>query len=210
MPDCVLAIETSTARGGVAAVCGSEVCFEQTFTSERSHNSQLFVPLKTALDHCAEHLRLLVVGTGPASYTGVRIGIAAAQGVALSRSVPVIGLPSVLAVSHAGESFMVCGDARRGVFFVAEVCHTRLRGEIVTLDAAALRRYREQHGSIPWFTFDSKPPLELSGVTVTQPSVAVLASIAATLPRDEILALAEKPLEPLYLSAPFVTMPKKS
>ena len=104
MPDAILAIETSTALGGVAVVRDGEVCFEKTFSSERSHNSQLFAPLREALAVAGDTLRAVVVGTGPASYTGVRIGIAAAQGIAVSREVPVIGLPSVLSSSRVNLS----------------------------------------------------------------------------------------------------------
>src|SRR5437868_3831124 len=116
----VLAIETSTARGGVALVRDGEVMFERHFVSERSHNSQLFSPLGDALRLGGRDLRAIVVGIGPGSYTGARIGIAAAQGIALSRKVPVIGLRSVLApvANEPPREFVVCGDARRGMYFV--------------------------------------------------------------------------------------------
>ncbi len=119
----ILAIETATARGGVAVVRDGGVVFERHFVSERSHNSQLFAPLSEALRLYSSDLRCIVVGIGPGSYTGARIGIAAAQGLGLSRDVPVIGLLSVLAPEAAEEppEFVVCGDARRGKFFTARV-----------------------------------------------------------------------------------------
>lgn len=209
----ILAIETSTPLGSVAAVRGDEACFEKSFTSERSHNSQLFAPLREALDASESSLRAIVVGTGPASYTGVRIGIAAAQGLALSRNIPVIGLPSVLAADVASASagrFFVCGDARRGSFFVAEVREGALTADILTMDAEGLRRrHAESHESAPWFTFDPKPPLALPDVGCVSPSASRLARIAASLSDEELQRLALQILEPIYLSAPFVTMPRK-
>jgi tRNA threonylcarbamoyladenosine biosynthesis protein TsaB len=215
MPDCVLAIETSTPRGSVAVVKrDATVVYERSFSSERSHNSQLFEPLREALEKCGDDLRAIVVGTGPASYTGVRIGIAAAQGVAMSRGVPLVGLPSVLApevegVVSGGEKFVVCGDARRGKFFVAEVSDGALVGAVVTMDADA---FREKHVSrevdTPWYTYDANVPLGLEGVRCAMPSATKLAGIAARMTNDEIAALAKQVLEPVYLAEAFVTQPK--
>jgi tRNA threonylcarbamoyl adenosine modification protein YeaZ len=193
----------------VAVICGDEIRFEKSFTSERSHNSQLFAPLREALTASGASLRAIVVGTGPASYTGVRIGIAAAQGLALSRGVPVIGLPSVLAVACPdAPSYCVCGDARRGSYFVAAICDGALAGDIAMLDADGLRRrHAAPRTPSPWFTFDAKPPLNLEGVPCVSPSASRLAAIAASLSDDELKRRAQEPLEPVYLSAPFVTMP---
>ena len=105
----LLAIELSTPHGSVAVVADGEVVFECSFESKRSHNAQLFEPLAEALKVAGSALGGVVVGTGPGSYTGVRIGIAAAQGVGLSRSVPVMGMSSLLAATDADE-FVVIGD----------------------------------------------------------------------------------------------------
>ncbi len=213
MPDCVLAIETSTPRGSVAAVRGDgTVAYERSFSSERSHNSQLFEPLREALEKCGDDLRAIVVGTGPASYTGVRIGIAAAQGIAMSRHVPLIGLPSVLAPevdARDGNAFVVCGDARRGSFFVAEISQGAPVNGVELMDAEQFReRYAGRPMDTPWYTFDVKPPLALEDIVCVSPSAVRLAQIAAGLPPDEMARLAGLPLEPVYLAAAYVTQPK--
>ena len=208
----ILAIETSTPFGSVAVVRGEEIIFERSFTSERSHNSQLFAPLREVLENCSGSLRAIVVGIGPASYTGVRIGIAAAQGLALSLNVPVLGWPSVAAVEPhpASPSYHVCGDARRGTFFLAEIRNRKLAGSIATLDADTFRRmHAAASPDDPWFTFDPKPPLQLGGIHCVRPAASELALAAAKLSDEELHQLAHQPLEPLYLSAPFVTMPRK-
>ena len=74
-----LAIETSTTRGSIALTRDGEVLLEQSFASERSHNSQIFAPLGEALELAIPEL--IAVGTGPGSYTGARIGIAAGIGI---------------------------------------------------------------------------------------------------------------------------------
>jgi tRNA threonylcarbamoyl adenosine modification protein YeaZ len=214
MPDCILAIETSSPRGSVAVVKGdATVVYERSFSSERSHNSQLFEPLREALEQCGDDLRAIVVGTGPASYTGVRIGISAAQGVAISRGVPLIGLPSVLAPEVDGvvsSKFVVCGDARRGKYFVVEVSGGTLVGQVDTMDADA---FREKHATretdTPWYTYDAEAPLELEGVVCVMPSAVILAEIAAGMTDEEIAAQAKRVLEPVYLAEAFVTQPKR-
>jgi tRNA threonylcarbamoyladenosine biosynthesis protein TsaB len=60
-------------------------------------------------------LTRLAVTTGPGSFTGVRIGLSAARGLGLALGVPVIGVPTLLALSlatHGASAVML--DARRG------------------------------------------------------------------------------------------------
>jgi tRNA threonylcarbamoyladenosine biosynthesis protein TsaB len=211
MPSC-LAIETATARGGVAVVRDRAVVFERHFVSERSHNSQLFSPLSEALTLCRPDLRVIVVGTGPGSYTGARIGIAAAQGLGLSLNVPVIGLLSVLAPDAEAlpREFVVCGDARRGRFFTARVRNGLLEGEITLHDHDEFAERRARDAALAWFSYDSKAPLELEGITLTSPSTARLALLASNMTDEAVWSLEEQPLEPHYLAAPFVTKAKAS
>ncbi|MGV8856087.1 MAG: tRNA (adenosine(37)-N6)-threonylcarbamoyltransferase complex dimerization subunit type 1 TsaB [Devosia sp.] len=60
-------------------------------------------------------LSRVVTTTGPGSFTGLRIGLSAARGIGLARNIPVIGVPSLLALSLsvAGPSTVLL-DARRG------------------------------------------------------------------------------------------------
>lgn len=212
MSPCILAIDTSTAHGHVAVVDGSGVTlFENTFSSHRSHNSQLFAPLREALAVCDQKPRLIVVGTGPGSYTGVRIGIAAVQGLAWSCQAPVIGLPSVLApaVDDLPAEFVLCGDARRGMFYAAHVKKGRLLEAVVQMDKPAFDTRYQTLADKPWFTFDEKPPMDLSIVRMVKPSACVLAKLAAGMSEAEIKTLSTALMEPVYLSAPFVTTAKK-
>lgn len=212
MSHCILAIDTSTAHGHVAVVDREgATLFENTFSSHRSHNSQLFAPLREALAVCDQKPRLIVVGTGPGSYTGVRIGIAAVQGLAWSCQAPVIGLPSVLApaVPELPGEFVLCGDARRGMFYAAHVKQGRLLEEVAQMDQESFESRHLALADRRWFTFDEKPPMGLGNVSTVKPSACILATIAASMVESEIKTLTTVLMEPVYLSAPFVTTAKK-
>jgi tRNA threonylcarbamoyladenosine biosynthesis protein TsaB len=208
MSSCVLALDTSTPRGGVAVVRGDEVVYARSFGSQRSHNSELFAPLGEALELCRDDLELIVVGTGPGSYTGVRIGIAAAQGLAFSRKVPVIGLSSLLApdVVSVPLDYIVCGDARRGQFYIATLHNEALSGEMALLNAEEFFQARKADKERLWLSYDEKVPLSLEGVTLVKPSAVRLAKLGVKGVTSEVGHV----LEPHYLSAPFITMPKST
>lgn len=209
MKQAILAIELSTPTGGLAVLRGGAVLYEGAFTSNRSHNSMLYAPLAEALAAAGDTLGLIVVGTGPGSYTGVRIGIAAAHGVALSRHVPVIGWPSLAALSPV-EAYHVAGDARRGKFYTGRIELGRMAGEIVLRDEADFRAWHEARAAgEPCFTSDAAVPLGLAGVEAAQPSALLLARLAAGLEADEIGRLAGMELEPFYLTEAFITKAKK-
>ena len=124
-----LVIETSTPRASLATI-GPGGHFEQReFTSDRSHNAVLFAPLQELLDgRGGVETGLVLVGSGPGSYSGTRVGIAAAQGVAIACGCPAVAVPSILAVpsAHGGAPCLAIGDARRGSFWTARMENSRL------------------------------------------------------------------------------------
>jgi tRNA threonylcarbamoyladenosine biosynthesis protein TsaB len=200
----ILALETSTPRGSLALWRDGAVAVREEFQSDRAHNSVLFAPLERVLRE-ARSLRCIVCGTGPGSYTGVRVGIAAAIGVSLAKKAPLIGLPSVLALDAV--RYAVCGDARRGAWWWAEVEN----GMLTVPPAAAsleesIARAGEWNG--PIFTTDVASPPFCEAVSAS-PDASHLAMRAAALSGEEIAHLAALPVEPWYLTAPFVTVSKK-
>lgn len=201
----VLAIDLSSTRGVIAVRREGTLIYEAYFTAERSHNAQLFAPLAQALEAMGTGPAVIVIGTGPGSYTGVRIAIAAAQGLSLSRGWPVIGWPSIT-TAPAADGYVI-GDARRGMYYVTSV-KQRLLGPIEIVDAETAQARVQSGGD--WFSFDVRIPLGLPKVKLCPPEASVLADIAAELPDEEIHAQSARPLEPVYLQDAFITTAKKA
>jgi tRNA threonylcarbamoyladenosine biosynthesis protein TsaB len=139
MAACSLVIETCTAHASIALVGPDGDIDERSFRSDRNHNALLFEPLRELLDLKSRlEIGLVVVGSGPGSYSGTRVGIAAAQGVAIALGCPAVAVPSLLAVSAAenGARCLAIGDARRGSFWTAEIENLRLLDDPALCDAA--------------------------------------------------------------------------
>jgi len=70
-----------------------------------------------------EHITGIIVGDGPGSFTGLRIGWAAAKGLAHEREIPLIAIPSLLGAAamsaEATSPVAACYDALRGQVFGA-------------------------------------------------------------------------------------------
>ena len=208
----ILAIESSVPNASLALFDpkSSTVVWTAEFTSQRAHNAVIFEPLKEALDRCGRKLELIVIGRGPGSYGGVRVGIAVANGLSLALGAPVVGLSSLEAIDTEATDYAVIGDARRQSWFVARIISGVLSAEpeLVTqqglVDDLTLLSQQE----IPVFTSDPVVADAFESVTLAQPVAERLARRAAVLSAEDIARRAVEPLEPHYLRAPYITMPK--
>lgn len=93
----LLALDTSTRKIGIALYDGSQVLHESVWTSENYHTVELAPAIETALQqggYDIKEIQALAVALGPGSYTGLRIGLAVAKGLAMSRGLPLIGVPT--------------------------------------------------------------------------------------------------------------------
>ena len=67
-----------------------------------------------------EHVGQIVVGCGPGSFTGLRIGIATARGLALALAVPCAGVSTLAALAAGAPGALALIDARRGELFALD------------------------------------------------------------------------------------------
>ncbi len=94
----LLALDTSTRRIGVALYDAAQVLFETMWTSNFHHTVELAPAVQRALRHAGrsmDDVQAVAVAVGPGSFTSLRSGLAFAKGLALARSLPLIGVPSL-------------------------------------------------------------------------------------------------------------------
>ncbi len=94
----MLGIETATRNCSVAIVSKKKVLAEHNANTGNNHEPHLMTLVEKALSDC--NLKLadisgIAVSTGPGSFTGLRIGIATAKGLALASGKPVVGIPTL-------------------------------------------------------------------------------------------------------------------
>lgn len=114
----LLAIDTAAPRLQLALFDGERVEV-QVEDMAQGQAERLFPALGELLDragHVYADLTRIAVTTGPGSFTGLRIGLSAARGLGLALDLPVVGVPSLLALSLSAPqgSVAVMLDARRG------------------------------------------------------------------------------------------------
>ena len=100
----LLALDTSTRNIGIAIYDGIQVFSENIWTSHNFHTVELAPAVAVTLSRAGieiQNIKLLAVATGPGSYTGLRIGMALAKGIALARHLPIIGIPTLDIVAES-------------------------------------------------------------------------------------------------------------
>ncbi|MEZ4228045.1 MAG: tRNA (adenosine(37)-N6)-threonylcarbamoyltransferase complex dimerization subunit type 1 TsaB [Polyangiaceae bacterium] len=200
MPQRVLAFETSTRRGSCALWEGDQLLLEQRHEVPNAHGEQLPKLLErcmTEVGWSRTSIDRLGVGIGPGSFTGLRVGIALAQGIALGLGRPLVGVGSLEALAWVarGELRVALIDARRGELFVQAFDP----GDVALGAAVALAR--EDVASWVATHVDGEPvwlgeparELGLEAPIHDLPAAAQVAELA--LGRDA------SPFEPLYVRA---------
>ena len=158
-------------------------------SADTRHHTELLTPMvaRVCEETGIQRPDVVVVGTGPAAFTGLRAGIVTARTLAFGWNIPVVGVSSleVLAVdaSLAGVNLAIpVIDARRKELFVM---HTRAMGEadVEVLDGPSISRphdlgeYRASHEGV---LCTPHPPLypELADAQHAQCSPRAMAMLA--------------------------------
>src|SRR4051794_3402946 len=108
----VLALDTTTRAGSVALVVGNDVVAERIGDPARSHAERLPGDLLALLhDHglTPSEIDVFAVASGPGSFTGLRIGIATIQGLAVGCHRRVVPVSTLEALAHAGSTELAPG-----------------------------------------------------------------------------------------------------
>ena len=121
----ILALDTSSAAGSAAIVRDGAVLLERAGDGSRTHGERLPLELMALLRDAGATLADIdqfAVISGPGSFTGLRVGIATIQGLALARAkrvVPVSAFEALTSFRNPSEMCATWIDAHRGEVFAA-------------------------------------------------------------------------------------------
>ncbi len=122
----ILAFETSAKSCSAAIHDGSKLLAESYQNSGLTHSQTLMVMAEDLLTVCgksASDVTHLAVAAGPGSFTGIRIGVAAAKGFAWGAELPVYGVSTLEAMALSLGAYeghiCACMDARRNQVYNA-------------------------------------------------------------------------------------------
>lgn len=128
----ILALDTTTRGGSVAVTRDGELIAAIEGDPSRTHGERLPGELACALEQAGVVVRaldLLAVASGPGAFTGLRIGLAAMQGLAMVTGAPVVGVSALDALAWSvgtaqtadpDRTIVAWMDAQRGEVFSAE------------------------------------------------------------------------------------------
>uniref|UniRef100_A0A7V4TIL8 tRNA (Adenosine(37)-N6)-threonylcarbamoyltransferase complex dimerization subunit type 1 TsaB n=2 Tax=Candidatus Caldatribacterium saccharofermentans TaxID=1454753 RepID=A0A7V4TIL8_9BACT len=184
----ILALDSSTPWLGVAAVEGKEVLFQVVHYTRMEHSLLLLEYLKVIQDRFSlrERLERVLVGLGPGSFTGVKVGNMIAKGLAYAFRVPLLGfsvlelLASQTRRLHVASSFEVIVPVifhRKGEIFWSEfpLSSTRLAAPpLVGSPEEFVARYAGETGVLvvtPWGGLFEE--FEKAGLSCLRPDLAV-------------------------------------
>lgn len=133
----VLAIDTATEACSVALLDGNDVTM-RFIEVGRGHADEVLGMVDAVLRESGVGLRELdgiAASIGPGSFTGVRICVSVAQGLAFGAGLPVVGVTTLEALAAqarraGGEAVLACLDARMGEVYWA--CHSWAAGHACT------------------------------------------------------------------------------
>jgi tRNA threonylcarbamoyladenosine biosynthesis protein TsaB len=123
----VLALDTATTACSAAVWRHGAVLADECLCMERGH-TEVLIPMVGRVLHSAalafRDLTLVAVTVGPGAFTGLRVGLAAARGIALAADVPCIGVTTLEAIAAAvpprerdGRIVLVVLETKRGDFY---------------------------------------------------------------------------------------------
>lgn len=202
----ILALDSAVARCSATICAAGEVVAVRQADIERGHAAMLPVMARDCLDAAgldASSLDLIAVTVGPGSFTGIRGGIALAQGIAVAADRPVVGVTVGEALAEAlpqlgGRLLWVAIASRRGRVFL------EVGGQVLSFAVTSLPNPRQPVAVAGGSAADIVSRLAARGANVmlTDARLPVGRHIAQVAERRYRGQLPPLPVEPLYVDPP--------
>ena len=208
----ILSIDTCLGASSVAVLDGERVLAARSEAMTRGHQERIGVLAREAAAEAGvafADLTRIGVTVGPGSFTGLRVGLAFAKGLATALSIPCVGVNTLESLAHGTPGFVAAViDARMNQVYIQVFADgvSLMAPDALGLGEAAAR-LAELYSGGPATLVGSGAPLladALSHATVltpVAPDPIAVARLAAARP-----APTHAP-RPLYLRAPYATLP---
>lgn len=135
----VLGIDTSTPCGSIGLIEGEQVLCEYSINRKLSHSERVLKAIDRVLEDSGipiGDVEGFAISRGPGSFTGLRIGVSVAKGLALATGKRVAGVSTLAALAQNGRysPHLICPllDARKGEVYAALYRRTE-KNELTTL-----------------------------------------------------------------------------
>jgi tRNA threonylcarbamoyladenosine biosynthesis protein TsaB len=204
----VLGLDTCLNACSVAVLDGERVLAHASEAMARGHQERL-APMAQAVMAQAglgfDRLERIGVTVGPGSFTGLRVGVAFANGLASALGIPAAGVGSLEALAAEAQGLVAAAiDARREQVYlqVFEDGRALMAPDALPLGAAAARLAEIGRGRRVTLVGSGAPPLARAGDAVLAPEGCDARQVARL-----AAARAPAPLRPLYLRAPDAKLP---
>ena len=203
-----LGLDTCLNACSVAVVDGPRVLAHARENMARGHQERLATMAQAAMAEAGlpfARLDRIGVTVGPGSFTGLRVGVAFAKGLASALAVPAAGVGTLEALAAEPSGLVAAAiDARRDQVYlqVFEDGHALIAPDVLPLGTAHARLAELAVGRPLTLVGSGAPLLARAGDAVLTPEgcdARVIAKLAA--------AKAPAPLRPLYLRAPDAKLP---
>ena len=206
----ILGLDTCLSSCSVAVLDGERVVASSREVMARGHQERLAPMARQVMAQAGlafDRLDRIAVTVGPGSFTGLRVGVAFAKGLALALDKPAVGIGTLeaLAAEAAGLVFPAI-DARRGQLYLQafEDGRALMAPDALSAEVAAARLAELSQGRP--FTLVGSGAALLADVA---PGAAIIAAEGPDARHVARLAAARAPgpLKPLYLRAPDAKLP---
>ena len=193
----ILAMDTATMVSSVAVATKECVLAELTAETRFTHSETLVVNIEEVMrlaDVKREELSAVALSLGPGSFTGLRIGLAAAKAIAYALSIPLVGVPTleVLASAFPSPGAVVAPliDAQKGNAYFALYRSTEqglvCEKEVVVASPQEITATISEINSSVMIAGDFARKLVAKGIEL--PKNATLAPISHIMPRAALVA----------------------
>ncbi len=205
----ILAVETCTMACSVALWDGKRM-YERFLEAERSHSKKLLPMCQSVLSEAGltmSHVDAIACTRGPGSFTGVRIGVGVAKGLAFGQNLPIYAVSSLAALAYQVMEVAPCErvvallDARMGELYMGEYENAhgfpRLIGQESLTDVASLTV--EQQLFAGTGAHEYADALKARGATLSPVLFPNARGVVALVQRGDVKAVGASALTPIYL-----------